>query len=274
MIVFGNSPILALHGFLGLPQDWSRLGRETDSWDKRDLWADFDQLNQPESKTYLQAWAENFCREVEDADYGGGETPTRPPVLLGYSMGARLAMHAALHAPHLFQAIILISGHPGLALESERLARLKSDRAWAKRFRNDCWENLVDGWNRQPVLADANSTLPAASQPAAAHRTSKTRVALGPVRLDRNENQFDRKILAKAMEAWSLGHQEPLAEKLSQLSLPILHLVGSEDAKFRTLLSGIPLGPETRLKVIEGAGHRVPWDQPKSFLRSVEKFLE
>src|SRR5438445_2884885 len=52
-------------------------------------------------------------------------------VLAGYSMGGRIALHAALAWPERVRRLVLIGASPGLADASERLARRAADDALA-----------------------------------------------------------------------------------------------------------------------------------------------
>ncbi|MEI7929302.1 MAG: alpha/beta hydrolase, partial [Verrucomicrobiales bacterium] len=68
--------------------------------------------------------------------------------------------------------------------------------------------------------------------------------------------------------------QEPLWERLSEIKVPVLWVVGGRDEKFRTLgeraVSGIP---GARLAVLEEAAHRVPWEVAAEFSGVVAEFL-
>ena len=54
-------------------------------------------------------------------------SPNQPVDLLGYSMGARLALYVAITRPGLVRRLILESGSPGLASPAERVARVRAD---------------------------------------------------------------------------------------------------------------------------------------------------
>ena len=97
--------IWCLHGALGSYRDWDFLSEDLSDVQPVDLWQDFPELE-------LSAWAEAFCSHVQGCD--------QRPVLLGYSMGGRLALHALLARPTLWQSAIVVSAHPGLAAVEER----------------------------------------------------------------------------------------------------------------------------------------------------------
>lgn len=164
-----------------------------------------------------------------------------PSVLVAYSMGARLAMHALLRAPEKFHAAILVSGNPGLTADQERPPRLRSDREWAERFRHEPWDTVLTAWNSQSVLASASTTS-----------------------LWREESEFQREALALALEYWSLARQRDLRPQLRRLGLPLHFLTGANDRKFSAMTRDLDFG---RHREFQNAGHRLPWDQPQAFAR-------
>ena len=169
-------------------------------------------------------------------------------VLLGYSMGARLALHALLDGGP-WDAAVLVAPHPGLESESERAARREGDAEWAGRALTGDWREFLALWNAQPVLADSER--------------------LPPV------SDLRRREIARSFIDWSLGAQEPLWERLGEILCPVLWCVGERDGKFRALAErALPLLPRGELWVAPGSGHRVPWDVPEAFVAKVGEFLE
>src|SRR3954471_13705856 len=57
-----------------------------------------------------------------------------PHVLAGYSMGGRIALHAALARPDLVRRLVLVGASPGLADPAERARRRAADEALADRI--------------------------------------------------------------------------------------------------------------------------------------------
>lgn len=230
--------ILALHGFLGLPSDWDQIdfGAPVETID---LWSEVSSTDD------IARWALTFNSYVRSLR-------AAKPVLLGYSMGGRLAMQALLQAPELYRAAVIVSAHPGLTNEGERADRLASDQKWAERFRTEEWSALMAAWQGQGVLKPSSEA---------------------QIEMIRREREFDREDLARALEIWSLGRQPDLRSLLSSLQVPVLFMSGSEDAKFTRLLGELQLTPKQALRVIENAGHRVPWEQPQSFISAVREFL-
>lgn len=176
--------IVALHGFLGSPKDFEH-------WDVMPV--------KLEPKV-------NFAKEF---NAWAKEHFAPPRVIMGYSLGGRLALHVLLDEPSLWSKGILISTHPGLTGEREK--RLKHDQAWAKRFLHDPWEDLMRDWEAQEVFK--NETY----------------------RFIRKEADYKREDLAKWLTHFSLGLQEDLLPKISELNLPLLWVTGEHDHVYRGL---------------------------------------
>jgi 2-succinyl-6-hydroxy-2,4-cyclohexadiene-1-carboxylate synthase len=220
----------ALPGFLGLPSDWDFLKRE-----------DLIGINWNDIKgNSLQEWAKHLNQQI-----------ISHKILMGYSLGGRLALHALLDQPNLWKGAIIISAHPGLSQESEKEKRWEHDNLWANRFKQENWIDLMDAWNNQEIFST------------------------GTFHFNRQEKDFQRDHLAHLLTTGSLAHQADLREPLSNLNLPILWITGSRDAKYTQLADSIPLiHPLSQKNQIPHAGHRAPWEQPVAFANLVKAFIQ
>ncbi len=230
-----------LHGFLGTGKDWEPLQDFLQSR-KGPVFHTPHLLASPGEIRPFPYWARKFNALAARS----GEFP----VLAGYSMGGRLALHALLQPSSPWKAAVIVSAHPGLSTPAEREARLAHDEKWAARFEKDRWEDLVEDWNAQPVFAKGNHMPP------------------------RREEDFSRAALAKALRTWSLGRQEPLMERLEEIRLPLLWIAGKEDARYALLgKRAARLLPRGTFLAVPGTSHRVPWEAPKVFASAVADFL-
>ncbi len=227
-----------LHGNLQHPSVWHPWRRAWDPWQLRleNLW-----LTETDG---LWPWAETFCRKV-------AQSSSRPSVLMGYSMGGRLALHAILQDPTLWQGSIIISADPGLTSKSARVQQLQKDRIWAQRFLTDPGETVWRDWDAMPIFGGHSH----------------------PQR--RDEHEFSKGSIAHLFEAFSKGHQADLRPRLQQLQTPpILYLSGEQDPKYTNI--GQQLAhqcPIVTHQIISQAAHRVPWDQPELFQQAVAHFI-
>src|SRR3954454_18846780 len=72
--------------------------------------------------------------------------------VVGYSMGGRLALHAALREPGLLGALVLVGVSAGIEDRVEREDRRRSDESLAEWMERRSIEEGVGRWARNPVL--------------------------------------------------------------------------------------------------------------------------
>ncbi|HLY30226.1 MAG TPA: 2-succinyl-6-hydroxy-2,4-cyclohexadiene-1-carboxylate synthase, partial [Ktedonobacterales bacterium] len=170
-------------------------------------------------------------------------------ILLGYSMGGRIALYTALHAPGFFRGLILESASPGLPTAEERAARRASDEALATRIEREGIPAFVDYWENLPLFA-SQRTLP-----------PERRQALREQRL-RNSPQG----LASSLRGVGAGAQPYLAGMLPTLTLPTLLIAGALDEKYTALARQMANTlPHARLTIVPNAGHAVHFERPGVF---------
>lgn len=204
--------ILALHGNLGSATDWDSLGIP-----------DVQALNLWE---YSHLSFAEFASSISERD--------DRPILAGYSLGGRLALHAMAAFPDRWRAAVILSAHPGLPCVEDRIARSISDGVWAKRAREMPWSGFLAEWNRQPVLAESS------------------------VQTDQEALEPQRESIARAFENWSLGRQEDLRPRLRRFESPVLWITGAEDRKFSALAEEMgSVFPNFRHEVLSDCGHRL-----------------
>jgi len=227
-----SQTILALHGFLGHPSDW-------DCFKELDLPLKPIDLSQSKSIS-LKAFAKEFNSNLQ-----GSEN-----ILLGYSMGGRLALHCLLHSPDKYKAAIIVSGGPGLIAQEEKALRIQSDLKLLKRFETEDFDNLIQEWNTQALF---NQNIPCKPK---------------------DKSTFLNHSLCQGLTSWSLGTQENLREAISKLPMPILWVVGEQDIKYRNLTAPLKfLNSQSRVWIAENAFHRVPWEVKIEFQNQVNMFL-
>ncbi len=186
-----------------------------------------------------------------NADAGGEVFRGSGRALLGYSLGGRLALHALLEKDHPWQAAVIVSAHPGL--EENRSARRAADAEWASLALTGNWQEFLNAWNSQAILGTTSPRDP---------RSSGSLVTR-------------RREIARSFVDWSLGNQEPLWNRLGEISIPVLWIAGENDPKFRALAErAVSLISNAHLAIAPGAGHRVPWEGEAWFGEVVARFLK
>jgi 2-succinyl-6-hydroxy-2,4-cyclohexadiene-1-carboxylate synthase len=178
-------------------------------------------------------------------------------VILGYSMGGRVALFFALHYPERVRALILESASPGLATVQERAERIASDEALAGFIEQADLEAFVDRWEKIPLFA-SQAALP-----------EDVRAKL---RRQRLQNRLQG--LANSLRGMGTGAQPSLWEKLPGLTAPVLILTGELDSKFKHIGQQMQERlPNVRREVVAEAGHTIHLEKPRRFEDLVQGFL-
>jgi len=163
--------------------------------------------------------------------------------LAGYSMGGRIALHAALSLGDRVERLVLVGASPGLADAAERAARAAADAALADRIEAIGLEAFVDEWSAQPLFAGMPRGI--------------ADVALA----DRKRNTAAG--LAAALRGFGTGVMPPLWERLPELAVPVDLVVGERDEKFRAIAERMEVAlPDARLHAVPGAGHAAHLEAP------------
>lgn len=166
-----------------------------------------------------------------------------PITLAGYSMGGRMALHAALSLGDRIDRLVLIGASPGLADPAERAARAAEDAALADRIEAIGLEAFVHEWSAQPLFAGI------------------PRGVADAANADRMRNTASG--LAAALRGLGTGVMPSLWERLGELALPVELVVGERDDKFRAIGERMESAlPDARLHVVPGAGHAVQLEAP------------
>ena len=168
-----------------------------------------------------------------------------PVTLAGYSMGGRIALHAALALGDCVERLVLIGASPGLADAAERSARAAEDMALADRIETIGLAEFVREWSAQPLFAGMPRGI---AELAVADRMRNTAAGL-----------------AAALRGLGTGTMPPLWDRLAELDLPVELVVGERDEKFRAIAEQMQAAlPDARLHVVRGAGHAVQLEAPEA----------
>jgi 2-succinyl-6-hydroxy-2,4-cyclohexadiene-1-carboxylate synthase len=175
-------------------------------------------------------------------------------VYVGYSMGGRLCLRAALDRPDAVRALVLIGATAGIEGHEDRAERRRADAALADRLELVGVDTFVQEWLSLPLFAG----LPAWAR---FDRERRTNTAAG---------------LAGSLRHAGTGSMAPLWERLDRLTVPVLCITGSHDERYGELAGRMVdrIGPGARHEVIDGAGHAAHLEHPNAVVEVVIAFLD
>lgn len=178
----------------------------------------------------------------------GGEGPYD---LLGYSLGARVALHAALAHPGRVRRLVLVGGTAGIEDPEARALRRRRDEELAGSLeRCGDLDAFLRRWLAAPMFARLRS-------PDMAERLRNTPAGL-----------------ASSLRLAGAGTQEPLWDRLPSLAVPVLAMVGAADLRFASVGERMVRAlPSAVLSLVPGAGHAAHLERPATAARIVERFL-
>jgi len=221
--------LVLLHGFTQTRQSWRRTVQALPGR-YRAIAPDLPGHGQASERPASFAAATAYIRALQ------------PDILAGYSMGGRIALHAAFVLRP--ERLILVGASPGLADAEERNARRAADDALADRIERIGVDAFATEWGAQPLFDGQPERVRAAAY------------------ADRLRNRPHG--LAAALRGLGTGVMDPLWDRLPELDLPVTLVVGERDEKFRAIAERMRERlPRAELTVVPGAGHAAQLERPE-----------
>ena len=269
MPLHAGPPLLFVHGFLGEAADWdglrALLGPDVAA-------ACFElpghgasppvtgaasgcsahaaqRLRQPGTsgpEAAASSWFPDAARRLERAC---ARLPA-PPVVVGYSMGGRLALYTAVRRPGVARALVLLGADPGIAEPAARAERGARDEALACELAAAGDERAFAAWLRRWYAAPLFGRL---------HRHPAFETLL------RRRLRQRPQTLAAALRGLSVSRQPDLWNALPALPIAALFIAGGEDTKYRAIAARIAaLGAPWQAAVCPDAAHAAHVEQPRA----------
>jgi 2-succinyl-6-hydroxy-2,4-cyclohexadiene-1-carboxylate synthase len=174
-------------------------------------------------------------------------------VVVGYSMGGRLALRAALDSG--FAGLVVVGASAGISDADERRRRGAEDLELADWMEAHPIDEVVARWERNPVFASQPPELVDAQRPG--------RLGHDPV------------LLARLLRSAGQGATEPMWDRLGSLEMPVLALAGENDVTYRAAAERIAsLVPRGSWGVIPGAGHAAHLEAPGAVADAISGFID
>jgi 2-succinyl-6-hydroxy-2,4-cyclohexadiene-1-carboxylate synthase len=175
----------------------------------------------------------------------------RDRVLVGYSLGGRLVLRAALRSPDRYAGVVTVGATAGIEDRAERAAADAKLADWMERT---SIEEIVSVWERQPLFADQSETL--------IEEQRAGRLAHSPTDL------------ASLLRTAGQGVLEPVWDDLPGLDLPFLAIAGARDENYAAAARRMAsLAPRGRLELVESAGHAAQLQRPHAVAALIADLL-
>lgn len=185
--------------------------------------------------------------------------PTSPslPLLLGYSMGGRMALRYLAHyGTAKVSGLVLIGASAGIADPTQRRERRRADHALADQIEAEGIDAFMHYWNDVPLIASQRNSPFYEQLQALRHR-----------------NRADG--LAASLRGIGTGALCPLHNRLAAIRIPCLLLTGAQDKKFTALAHELAHAlPAAQHVTIAQAGHAPHWEAPQATVDAIRHWLQ
>lgn len=248
-------PVLVfLHGFTGSVETWSEVVRIFDGKFKIiriDLTGHGKSAIPKDDQRYTME------EQVEDLEAVFNKLGLTEFILIGYSMGGRIALAYTLKYSLRVVSLILESASPGLKTKQERLERRQADKALAERLTTGGMLKFVNFWEEIPLFKSQKS-LPTEKQLAIRYeRLGQSTIGL-----------------SNSLIGIGTGSQPSYWETLQKIQIPVLLITGEIDKKFvhiaREMEKTFPFVKHT---TIMSAGHAIHVEKPTLFATMIEEHI-
>lgn len=257
----GNrSPIVLLHGFMQSARSWANIAQslaKTHTVYALDLMGHGESAkpNDPARYAYddVAASVDAFLRTVVCAS--SWSTFARRAHVVGYSMGARVALRLASTSRDVVASLVLESCNLGCADEAARAIAQERNEGWVSHLRMGNMEDFVGYWESLPLFET--------------QRAQGLDVLLRPGRLDN-----DPAALALCLQGAGKQAMPLVAETLAYIkesALPVAYIWGGLDKGCALVAQQLSeVGATTKMF---NTGHNVHLEAPMLYLEEVRKFL-
>lgn len=249
----GRPALLFLHGFMGSAQDWRTVARICAN-EYACILADLPGhgANRPsisEARLDFHGWSEALVALADGRKLD-------PVCLIGYSLGARLALHAAWRFPKRWTALVLEGCNPGIEDPRARRARSELDERRAAQLAEEGMQPFVEGWYQADLFASLQQ------RPDLLDAVKQARA--------RNDPAW----MAKVLRELSPGAVPDAWPRLALLDLPTLLIAGELDTAYGAIARRMRAHlPGAQALILPGAGHNAHLEQPQAFAAALLDFL-
>ena len=181
-------------------------------------------------------------------------------IVVGYSMGARLALALAIEFPERIGGLILISGNAGIESDGQRKQRSEHDSVLAGRLEklasSEQRKVFLEKWYQQPVFA----TIP--------DQVRNSEIA--------RKLQHDDALWSKVLRTFSVAEQPNYWPRLNSIEVPVWLVAGEKDEKYSSIARRIVDESQSNNRkavIVKQSGHIVHREQTEELAQIIGDFL-
>ena len=249
-----NDTVLLIHGFTGSLEDWRYI---YPNLDERFNYVGIDLIGhgKSDSPTDIEKYKpESLISQIYDIlDH----LSINKVIILGYSMGGRVALYFAVSYPQKIKGLILESTSVGIKNEKDRTKRIESDEELASYIEDNGTEQFAERWMDQDIF--------------------NTQRRFSDVKLQKKRNRIAQNSetgLANTLRGFGTGRMSYLAAKLNIIHCSVLLISGELDTKYCKLNAELEKKfPNAKNAVVKNAGHNTHLEESERFVQAANEYL-
>ena len=247
--------VLLLHGFTGSLEDWRDIYTNLD---EKFNYVGIDLIghgksDSPSNIEYYKA--ESLVSQIQNIL---DQLSIDKVIILGYSMGGRVALNFAVSHPQKIKGLILESTSAGIKNEKDRIERIESDEELASYIEENGTEKFAERWMDQDIFNTQR-------------RFSDEKLQ----KIKRRIAQNSKRGLANTLRGFGTGKMPYFAENLNSIKCPVLLISGELDTKYCELNSELEKKfSNAKNAVIKNAGHNTHLEEKERFVRAANHLLK
>lgn len=247
--------IFLLHGFTGSSEDWNNILPQIDNRFNK---ITVDLLGHGKSDFPTDPSLYSWQQQVEQINKIVNHFTEGKIILIGYSMGGRLALCYGCTYPERVSGLILESSSPGIENKKQRVERIKEDGELAGYISTHSTEEFIELWTGKKIFSTRLRFSDSKRK-----EIKKSKIKNNPIGLSNSLREF------------GTGRMPDLYHQLNKFNARTLLLTGELDTKFTSLNKRVVKKfPAAEHKIIKNAGHTIHLEEPEKFIDAVNRFLK
>ncbi|WP_246231678.1 2-succinyl-6-hydroxy-2,4-cyclohexadiene-1-carboxylate synthase [Sporosarcina jiandibaonis] len=247
--------IVFLHGFTGSAGTWSEI---TGLLKEKFHTIAIDLIGHGKTTAPRDPGRYSMEKQIADLETLFNELNIEKFILLGYSMGGRIALSYTIMYPKRVESLILESSTPGLKTNNERMERMSNDKLLAQRINSEGIRSFVEFWESIPLFYSQKKL------------SAEHQQRIRDERLSQNEVGLSNSLLGIGT-----GSQPSNWHRLKEINVPVLLITGEFDRKF------IKIAQEMKKALhyskhcsVKDAGHAIHVEKPTLFATMIEEHIQ
>lgn len=246
--------IVFLHGFTGTSTTWTEISALLEGKFKT---VAVDLTGHGKTTIPSDPSRYSMAEQVADLEALFTEMNLTHFILVGYSMGGRIALAYTNRYRDRVTSLILESASPGLKTKVERDNRKQADALLANRIQREGIPAFVEFWEEIPLFATQKKMTLAKQEEVRKERLGQNAVGLG-----------------NSLLGIGTGSQPSYWTELSMVQVPVLLITGEIDKKFVFIAREMDeILPLSKHMTIKDTGHAIHVEKPTLFATMVEEHI-